>query len=294
MLKNSTTLPTFHLTWPAALDPALLDIETAMGNIRSFESIAALRADCTDGTSTDGIPTWLKDQVENTCGLRLYPALGIAVQPVTGVIMAGCSIVAEYCGMFNCERVQRSAAAVVANAQIHTFILAMTTPGGYIAGVEEAAAAVQAMPSQRKGLTTIAYTQRLCASAGEWIAAGAELHYSAPSATRGSIGIIDAITDSTRAYQDAGLFRTVFTDGTYKAMGCPGVPVTDAQKAFKAAAVAEASASFKGYLTARRGIPADAMQGQTFTARRAPAGFCDGTQFSDLEELMAIIAAGQL
>ena len=116
MLKNSSTLPTFYLTWPAALDPALLDMETAMGNIRSFESIATLRADCTDGTSTDGIPTWLKDQVENTCGLRLYPALGIAVQPVTGVIMAGCSIVAEYCGMFNAERIQRSAAAVVANA----------------------------------------------------------------------------------------------------------------------------------------------------------------------------------
>lgn len=293
MMKNPATFLPWLPSGIAALDPALLDIETAMGNIRPVESLATLRADCTDGG--DGIPTWLKDQVEQTCGLRLYPALGIAVQPVTGVIMAGCSIIAEYCcGMFNGERIQRSAAAIVANTQIHTFILAMATPGGYISGVEEAAAAVQAMPSQRKGLATIAYTQRLCASAGEWIAAGAELHYSAPSATRGSVGVIDAITDSTRAFQDAGLFRTVFTDGAYKAMGCPGVPVTDAQKAFKATAVAEASASFKGYLTARRNIPADAMQGQTFTARRAPAGFCDGTQFSDLEELMAIIAAGQL
>lgn len=261
-----------------------------MGNLRepSASSIAPRAA---AGDEED----WLNREVEKRCGLIRYPELGIAVQPVRGVMAAGASKVAEYWGLFNTDRIGRACRTVAADAQIGTLILAIESPGGYVSGTEEAAAAVQSLPSMRKGLSAIGYTGRLCCSAAEWIAFACEQMFAAPSATMGNIGIINSITDSSRAWKDEGMDRTVFTDGKYKALGMPGVPVTDEHKAFLAAGVAETSAVFKGYLRARRpGISEDALQGQSFTARKAPAGFHDGTQFSDLEELMAVIAEGKL
>lgn len=244
--------------------------------------------------SEDGEDNWLTKEVEKRCGLKRYPQLGLAILPVSGVMAAGASKIAEYCGMYNTDRIGRACAAVAADAQINAVVLAMETPGGYTAGVEEAAAAVQALPAMRKGLAVIAYTARVCASAGEWVAAGAQVHYSAPSATRGSIGIIASLTDSSRAWREGGMERYVATDGKYKAMGMPGVPVTDEQKAWLLQGVMDTSAVFKGYLRERRGIPEEALQGQTFMAKKAPAGFCDGTQFHDIEELMAVLAKGKL
>lgn len=291
MSQNSDFSFSLSHPWlPAGLmgiDPAALQREEGLGNVRIPPADLAPRG----GAWEDEV----QRMAEERCGLRRYPALGVAVQPVRGVMAAGVSRMWELYGMFNTERIARACRTVAADAQIRTLILEFDSPGGYTAGVEEAAAAVQALPSMRKGLSVIGYTGRLCASAAAWVSAACEQHYAAPSATLGSIGIINSITDSSRAWKDEGLDRTVFTDGKYKAMGMPGVPVTEDQKAYLAASVAEASAAFKGYMRARRpGISDEAMQGQTFTARRAPAGFCDGTQFSDLEELLAVVGGGAL
>jgi ClpP class serine protease len=297
MLKNSAAMsksPSFTHPWlPAgivALDTSALAHEEAMGNLTNPAAAhgSPLRAMGEDPNDL------LVKETEKRCGLQKFPGLGIAVQPVCGVMAAGASRIAECCGMFNTERIGRACREVAADAQMQVMILAFESPGGYTAGVEEAAAAVQALPAMRKGLAVIGYTARLCASAAEWVSFACERHYAAPSATLGSIGIIASITDSSRAFREAGLERFVATDGKYKDMGMPGVPVRDEHKAFLTAGVMETSAAFKGYLRSRRGITDEAMQGQTFPARKAPAGFCDGTQFESLEELMAVIAAGQL
>jgi ClpP class serine protease len=296
MLKNSHFMsksPVFTHPWLpaglAALDPAALAREEVMGNLTNPATAVMPRAAAGDDPND-----WLFQEVEKRCGLQRYPALGIAVQPVSGVMAAGASRWAEWCGMFNTERIARACREVAADAQMGVLLLAFESPGGYTAGVEEAAAAVQSLPAMRKGLSVIGYTARLCASAAAWVSAACQQHYAAPSATLGSIGVIASLTDSSRAWAEAGLTRVVATDGQYKDMGMPGVPVSDAHKALLTAGVAETSAAFKGFLRTRRGIADEAMQGQTFTARKAPAGFHDGTQFDSLDELMAVIAAGSL
>lgn len=287
MIKNNHF---FSHDWlPAgflALDAVALAHLEGIGNVRNPQT--QQRAGM--GEDTD----WLNTEVEKRCGLQRYPELGIAIQPVRGVMCAGAGKIGEYCGLFNTDRIGRACATVAADAGIKVLILDFDTPGGYTSGVEEAAAAVEALPTMRKGLNVIGYTARLCASAGEWVCAACQENYAAPSATRGSVGVMAAITDSSRAWREQGLDRYLATDGKYKAMGLPGVPVTDDQKAYLLAGVMETSASFKGYLTSRRKIQDYAMQGQTFTARRAPVGFCDGTEFRDLEELMAVIAGAKL
>ena len=283
MSKNSITLPSWMPDGILALDVESFSAEVAVGRI--MEPRAAIM---------DTDPAWLREEVEATWGLRRYPELGCAIQPVRGVMCPGANRWAEWCGMFNTDRIGLACRTIAADPMIDVLILEMETPGGYTSGCEEAAAAVQSLPALKKGATVLAWTGRLCASAGAWIAAAAEKHYAAPSATLGSIGTIATLTDSSRAWREMGLDRFVATDGKYKAMGMAGVPITDDHKQLIQQGVMETSATFKGYLRERRGIADDDMQGQTFVAKKAPPGLHDGTQFSSLEELLAVVAKGKL
>jgi len=62
----------------------------------------------------------------------------------------------------------------------------------------------------------------------------------------------------------------VFSVGKYKAMGAPGTPLTDDQRNLIRSNLAEIAQEFHAAVLARgRAIPADAMEGQTFSGRQA-------------------------
>jgi ClpP class serine protease len=62
----------------------------------------------------------------------------------------------------------------------------------------------------------------------------------------------------------------VFSVGKYKAMGAPGTPLTDDQRELIQSNLAEIAGEFHAAVLAKgRAIPADAMEGQTFSGRQA-------------------------
>jgi ClpP class serine protease len=62
----------------------------------------------------------------------------------------------------------------------------------------------------------------------------------------------------------------VFAAGKYKSTGMPGVALTDDQRAWLQSDVEEIAADFRSAVLARgRVIPAEAMEGQAFSARKA-------------------------
>jgi len=62
----------------------------------------------------------------------------------------------------------------------------------------------------------------------------------------------------------------VFAAGKFKGMGTPGVPLSEEQRALLQADVEEIAADFKEAVLARgRRIPDEAMEGQSFSARKA-------------------------
>jgi ClpP class serine protease len=62
----------------------------------------------------------------------------------------------------------------------------------------------------------------------------------------------------------------VFSVGKYKAMGAPGTPLTDDQRELIQSNLAEIAAEFHDAVLSRgRAIPAEAMEGQTFSGKQA-------------------------
>jgi ClpP class serine protease len=95
-------------------------------------------------------------------------------------------------------------------------------------------------------------------------------HLHDPSARVGSIGVIMALRDTSEAFGQMGVKVEVFAAGKFKSTGTPGVALSDEQKTWLQSDVEEIAADFRqAVLTRGRNIPAEAMEGQTFFARKA-------------------------
>ena len=115
-----------------------------------------------------------------------------------------------------------------------------------------------------------AFSSGLMCSAAYWIASQARAIYATPSAQVGSIGVVQAVIDDTASLDAEGIKVEVFSVGKYKAMGAPGTPLTDDQRALIQSNLAEIAGDFhKAVLARGRSIPAEAMEGQTFSGRQA-------------------------
>ena len=150
---------------------------------------------------------------------------------------------------------------------IKAVLLDIDSPGGTVAGTPELAAAVASI-NERKPV--YAFSSGLMASAAYWVASQARAIYATPSAQVGSIGVVQAVIDDTAALDAEGIKVEVFSVGKYKAMGAPGTPLTDDQRDLIRSNLAEIAQEFHAAVLARgRSIPADAMEGQTFSGRQA-------------------------
>ena len=78
------------------------------------------------------------------------------------------------------------------------------------------------------------------------------------------------VVDSSAAFEQAGLKVEVFAAGKFKSAGTPGTSLTDDQREWLQAEVEETAADFRAAILARgRKIPDEAMEGQTFSGRKA-------------------------
>ena len=154
-----------------------------------------------------------------------------------------------------------------ARDDIKAVLLDIDSPGGTVAGTPELAATVKSV-NERKPV--YAFSSGLMASAAYWVASQARAIYATPSAQVGSIGVVQAVIDDTAALDAEGIKVEVFSVGKYKAMGAPGTPLTDDQRNLIRSNLAEIAQEFHAAVLARgRAIPADAMEGQTFSGRQA-------------------------
>lgn len=150
---------------------------------------------------------------------------------------------------------------------IKAVFLDIDSPGGTVAGTPELATAVASL-NERKPV--YAFSSGLMASAAYWIASQARAIYATPSAQVGSIGVVQAVVDDSGALDRDGIKVEVFSVGKYKAMGAPGTSLTDDQRDLIQSNLAEIAEEFHTAVLARgRSIPAEAMEGQTFSGRQA-------------------------
>ena len=208
----------------------------------------------------------------------------IAVQPIRGAIVSGISADAEeWYGLFNLDRIHSTVAAVGRNPAVSALVLLLDTPGGSVLGLRAAADALMSMPAHRP---VIAYSQRLAASAGMYLAAAAQEFHAAPGAYIGSIGTVATLSDSTGFWAKLGVDRRVYTgDSSLKSIGMG--PITAAHDEHMAATVQQYSTEFKTWMADRRQLKPAAMQGQAWEARLAPKGMADSATIPTFEEFLA-------
>ena len=193
---------------------------------------------------------------------------GIGVVSIEGPILRKPDLFARvFMGATSSEDIGDALREAGERPDIKAVFLDIDSPGGTVAGTPELAAAVASLNARKP---VYAFSSGLMCSAAYWVASQARAIYATPSAQVGSIGVVQAVVDHSAAIEKAGIKVEVFSVGKYKAMGAPGTPLTDEQRELISSNLAEIAGEFHAAVLARgRAIPAEAMEGQTFSGRQA-------------------------
>jgi signal peptide peptidase SppA len=193
---------------------------------------------------------------------------GIGVVAIEGPILRKPDLFARiFFGATGSEDIGAALREAAGRDDIKAVFLHIDSPGGTVAGTPELADAVAALDKKKP---VYAFSSGLMCSAAYWVASQARAIYATPSAQVGSIGVVQAVIDNSAALDKAGIKVEVFSVGKYKAMGAPGTPLTDDQRELISSNLAEIAGEFHAAVLAKgRAIPAEAMEGQTFSGKQA-------------------------
>jgi signal peptide peptidase SppA len=144
---------------------------------------------------------------------------GVAVIRIVGQITKGLSKF----GGTSTVMTRRALRQAVADDSIKSILLAIDSPGGQVAGVQDLADEVL-RTRQRKPVA--AYIEDQGASAAYWIASQAQRITANRGAEIGSIGVFAVLQDLSGAAERDGVQVRVVSTGPYKGLGVPGTPVT--------------------------------------------------------------------
>lgn len=211
----------------------------------------------------------------------------LAILPIQGMLGKHLSTLEMWCGGSDYAVIAQQARNIAADERITDVILHIDSPGGNCVGNIECARAIAALSAVK---STVAYTEKLCASAAYFLASACEQIYAAPSAIVGSISTYSAYLDESRAYEMEGLEVRMFRTGEVKGAGYPGKPWTDAEIAAMQLVTDQFSQQFKGFVKQRRNLSDDIMQGAYWPAEFAPTGIIDAT-YDDLASLISDVQA---
>lgn len=193
---------------------------------------------------------------------------GIASISIDGPILRKPDLFSRlFFGATGSEEIAAALHEAAGRTDIKGVFLDIDSPGGTVAGTPELAAAVASL-DQRKPV--YAFSSGLMCSAAYWVASQARAIHATPSAQVGSIGVVQTLIDQSARLNAAGIKVEVFAVGKYKAMGAPGTPLTGDQRELISSNLAEIAADFHAAVLSKgRAIPSEAMEGQTFSGKRA-------------------------
>lgn len=170
-------------------------------------------------------------------------------------------------------------------------VLVIDSPGGDVAGLEEAVGRMRAA-KDRSGKRVVCYVDEQAASAAYWIASSLADEIVVPKAGEvGSIGCIGAFVDMSAAAEANGQRWTVVREPAGKAESMPMAPLSELAEERLGASVKAAANRFYKAVSQARGMPTAAIRGfngAMFTGREAvAAGLAD--RVGTLESALASV-----
>lgn len=152
---------------------------------------------------------------------RVEVRAGVGIVRVQGLLAAE----SWWCESYP-EIVERASAAL-ASPQVRAVVLAVSSPGGDVAGLFDAMRRLRAAKTAA-GKRMVAFVGSQATSAGYALASLADEIVVDEVALVGSIGCISTILSRSEQLKEEGIDVRVVTSGAEKAFGHPAVPITDA------------------------------------------------------------------
>lgn len=165
----------------------------------------------------------------------------------------------------------------VADPAVGAVVLVFDSPGGDVAGLEEAVARMTRARDEAKK-PVFAFVDELAASAAYWLASSlANAGVYAPGAALiGSIGCIGALVDETKALEQEGLVITLIRDPDGKADGHPAGPVSELATERTTELVKSAANRFYAAVGAARRMTVATVRGLNAAVFEAPKALANG------------------
>lgn len=214
---------------------------------------------------------------------------GVAIIPIEGVIAKRMNLFTWFSGGMSTQILQQTLDAVAKDPAVHSAITTIDSPGGEVDGTQLAAVAIAEL---NKTKPVVAFIDGLAASAAYWLASQASQIYIADLTTVvGSIGVVTAHTDRSKANEMSGRVVTEITAGKYKRIASTHAPLSLEGRQTIQDQLDQVYSVFVDAVAAGRGVSADTVlsdmaDGKIFIGQQAiDAGLVDG-----VSSIPAIIA----
>lgn len=192
---------------------------------------------------------------------QMAGASALAVVPVSDVLVPGLT-------MKRCEDAMRAAAS---DPNVGAVVLDVDCPGGYVRGMDDMVSAMRELAAAKP---VYAFASR-ATSGGYWAACMAREIAATPNAVVGSIGVMGgSFWDVSKMLADKGISVRTAASSQYKAMGMPGVPITDEMFAVEQRLVDDMAAAFFGDVAKSRRMTVEqvkSLNAEVVTGQRAYA-----------------------
>lgn len=195
----------------------------------------------------------------------------IAVLPFYGVAVQRADALGEAIGLLSLARFTQAFRAALADDAVSAILIDVDSPGGSVYGVAELADEIYRARA-RKPIAAIANS--LAASGAYWVASAARDFYVTPGGEVGSIGVVTAHQDVSKALGKAGIETTLIAAGKYKTEGNPFEPLSPNARQHAQSRVDDYHRMFVGAVAKHRGVTESAVrtgfgQGRLLDAQRA-------------------------
>ena len=221
---------------------------------------------------------------------------GVAVIEMEGIVAKRMSLFTKISGGISTYHVQEQFSAALVDPKVRSILLNIDSPGGGIDGTAVLAGMVH---SARGEKPVVAFTDGVMCSAAYWIGSAADAVYiSGDTSQVGSIGVVAAHMDISKAEEMMGVTTTEITAGKYKRIASRHAPLSQEGRQTMQEMVDYVYSAFVGDVAKHRGVSEEQVleqmaDGRIFFGRQAVnAGLVDGV--STMEELIGKLSAGEL
>lgn len=227
--------------------------------------VEVMRADDPVGPDWDG--DYLHPQVEVVGS--------VAYVPIRGMLLRGISMFDALFGDYDTQRLEEQLKNIEDDGNVKSVLFDIDSPGGLAMGIGSVAERIAGL--RAAGKKTVAFSGGMCCSAAYYAMAGCESLVGTADSIWGSISTYSAGVDSSKMWAMQGRELKLYRTGDLKAMGLPGKPWTDEEMAAVKERVDAIDGDFKGFVRKYRPqLGDDAMNGNHWYAKHAPAGLVDG------------------